>query len=231
MPIFTQGDRALLFIHVPKTGGAAIERLLVESGWAMSQYATANTEGPTTYPLRRCSPQHYHAALLKQLFHVGEFDLRFMLVREPIARFRSEYAFRRRDDSGSADLVSAWANDLLDRLPRRPYLRDNHLRAQHEFVVRDTEVYRFEDGLGAIASDLNERFDLGLDATVRHVRHKRGAQLQSRNVEVDPALEARLRDVYARDYTVFGYDGARPSGARPSGAGMPPHRLRELTSI
>lgn len=226
MPIFTKDDRAVLFVHVPKTGGTTLERLMIRAGWSMGLHATPSTEPPEHFRMRRCSPQHYHGALLQELLHVRRFELRFLVVRDPVARFRSEYAFRRSEPgAGSAEAVNAWAKESLDRWPVSPYLRDNHLRPQHEFLVPDTEIYRLEDGLDAIVEHLNDAFGLGLGSPsgIRRFKHSgAGSTLASSEVEIDAALGARLREFYARDFEVFGYAGV------PDPQGAPPHTLHRL---
>ena len=225
MPIFTKDDRSVLFVHVPKTGGTSLERLMIRAGWSMGLHATPTTEPREHFRLRRCSPQHYHGAILRELLHVRRFDLCFLVARDPIARFRSEYAYRRNEpDAGTAEAVNRWATDSFDRLPVSPYLRDNHLRPQHEFLVPGAHVYRLEDGLGAIADHLNAEFDLGIERSIRRFKHS-GTEntLASSAVEVDVALEARLREVYATDFAVFGYD----AGVVPP-TDVPPHTLHRL---
>lgn len=213
MPIFTKDDRSVLFVHVPKTGGTSLERLMIRAGWSMGLHATPTTEPREHFRLRRCSPQHYHGALLAELLHLRRFELSFLLVRDPIARFRSEYAYRSGDaDAGRAAAVNAWAKESFDRLPVSPFLRDNHLRPQHEFLVPGAHVYRLEDGLEAIADHLNAEFDLGIERSIRRFKHSgEDHALASRDVEVDAALEARLRKVYAEDFALFGYDAGRAS--------------------
>lgn len=224
MPIFTKDDRSVLFVHVPKTGGTSLERLMIRAGWSMGLHATPTTEPREHFRMRRCSPQHYHGALLQELVHVGRFDLVFLVVRDPIARFRSEYAFRRSEPgAGSAAAVNAWANDSFDRLPVSPYLRDNHLRPQHEFLLPGAQVYRLEDGLEPIADHLNAEFGLGIERSIKRFKHSgAGDGLASGDVEIDASLEARLRAVYAADYAVFGYAAGR---VPPS---VPQHTLHRL---
>src|SRR6476661_3118822 len=88
-----KNDRAVLFVHVPKTGGSTIEKLFTESGWAMRWQATRDS-APRLFAHLRVSPQHYHGALLQELVKPSSFDLTFLVVRDPVARFRSEFAMR-----------------------------------------------------------------------------------------------------------------------------------------
>ncbi|WP_182525555.1 sulfotransferase family 2 domain-containing protein [Nocardioides dongkuii] len=206
MPIFLRDGRAVLFVHVPKTGGTTIERLFTRSGWKMRYRATARTQ-PEVFPFLRCSPQHYHAAVLEEMFVPERFETTFLLTRDPVARFRSEYVMRNtRDPRTDAASVEQWADRALDRYRDDAYAFDNHLRPQSEFRVRGAEVYRLEDGMEAVVADLNERFGLGLDSEIPHSFHSaQRAGVASADVEVSPALTARLTDFYRTDYEAFGY--------------------------
>lgn len=206
MPTFKKDGRRLLFIHVPKAGGTSIERRLERAGWSMGFRATGATDDH--FGLRRVSPQHYHGAILREVLRLGRFDVIFMLVREPLARFRSEYAHRNREPGlGGAETVSAWADDVLARYERNPYVLDNHLRPQHEFLVPNTQVYRLEDGIETMLADLNERFDLGLPTRIgRRMDSNVEGRLGSGEVELTDDLVKRLQTMYAVDYETFGYD-------------------------
>ncbi|MFI2103371.1 sulfotransferase family 2 domain-containing protein [Isoptericola sp. NPDC019693] len=217
MPVFTRGERNVLFIHVPKTGGSAIEKHFVAAGWEMSYHDGRMPKGYPNY-LRRCTPQHMHGALLKEIFRLRRFDAVFAVVRDPVARFRSEYVMRHKQElTTSADAVEAWALERFEKFAVNPYVHDNHIRPQVEFLVKRALVYRMEDGLDAAVGDLNERFDLGLPAEVARVRtSERTRGISSSDVEVSASLERRLEEFYGDDFRRFGY--------RDVPLPLPPHR-------
>ncbi|TIC89221.1 sulfotransferase family protein [Nocardioides sp. GY 10113] len=206
MPVFLSAQQSVLFVHIPKSGGTTMERMFSATGWKMRFYNTAKTE-PRLMPLRRCSMQHYHGALLREMLDLPQFDLRFTVVRDPIARFRSEYMMRnRKDPRTDAASVEAWADRAFEQYAANPYVLDNHLRPQHEFLVDDVRVFRLEDGMeqavagveAALGVTLERDVNRGQDST-KHVG------IPSSAVEVSPALEERLRDFYAEDFRTFGY--------------------------
>jgi hypothetical protein len=206
MPVFANGDKTLLFVHVPKAGGSAIESLFTANGWKMSYRDGQMRKGsPNWY--RHCSPQHMHAAPLRETFRLERFDAIFMLVREPIARFRSEYIMRNakapRTDAAS---VEAWAEKRLRSFQRDPYVLDNHLRPQTEFLLPGALVHRFEDGLGALVEIVNRLHGLDLPLDIPHRRDSSSvAGVSSSQVEISPGLQTRLRAFYIQDMHAFGY--------------------------
>lgn len=206
MPIYVKGDKALLFIHIPKTGGTTIGDALLASGWRRSFQASPLND-PDSFHLRRVSPQHYHAELLKATLKITWFDVRFCVVRHPIDRFRSEYAMRRREPHlGAAHLVEEWALPRLDRCAQQPSFLDNHFRPQSEFIVPETVVYRYEDGVENAVDDLRDTHGVDVGAAVWK-RSSRGSatRLSSQDVEISDRLEERLREFYRRDFRRFGY--------------------------
>lgn len=202
MPVFLKDDTKVLFIHVPKTGGTAVEHLFRNAGYEIRLRQTKANSG-AMQELRRCSPQHMHASLLREILRLPLLDPVFMLVRDPIARFRSEYAMRQaksmRTDAAS---VEAWADQVLSDYARNPYTRDNHLRPQAQFRLPRTRVFRLEDGLEKLVVELNSSHALGLDTDVPRTMV---SPIRSSDVEISPRLERRLREVYAEDYEAFGY--------------------------
>ncbi len=206
VPVLTKAQQSVLFVHVPKAAGSTLERMFVRSGWKMTLRETRKTN-PRLMRLRRCSPQHYHAALLQELFDVDRFDAVFTVVREPVSRFRSEYLMRNHTDPRTdAASVDVWADTVLSQRETDPYVLDNHLRPQHEFVLPGSQVYRLEDGLEGAVAELNERFELGLNVRIpTALSSVRRAGVSSSALEVSDRLLATLRDVYAEDFTRFGY--------------------------
>lgn len=206
MPIFLREGRAVLFAHVPKTGGTSIERLFRRAGWE-THFRTTRRSDPTLFPVLRCSPQHYHASLLQELVAVERLDLAFLVTRHPLDRFRSEYVMRNvADPRTDAASVERWAARAFGAYRTNAFVYDNHLRPQREFEVPGARTYRLEDGLGAVVADLNERYDLGLDTDIPYSSHsRRRSAPPSSTVEVSPAVAELVATFYQEDFTRFGY--------------------------
>jgi len=208
MPVFRKDGKNILFIHVPKCGGSTIENAFRNSGYEVCDLERSAKRTSMNY-LRTCSPQHMHADLLERLFRIDRFDLVFMTVRHPVARFRSEYVFRNKrqpDLSPAAADVSAWAEKMFTRYQKDDFILDNHLRPQHEFWMPQATVYRLEDGLGAMLADLNERHELGVAQAPRALHSEKAVGFSSSAVELSAELKAHLADFYAGDFERFDYD-------------------------
>ena len=67
-------------------------------------------------------------------------------------------------------------------------------------------MFRLEDGLDTMMTSLNERFGLGVPNEVDHrLKSADRTGISSRDVEISPALEERLRGLYAEDFRQFGF--------------------------
>ncbi|WEG07907.1 sulfotransferase family 2 domain-containing protein [Microbacterium horticulturae] len=207
MPVFRKNGKNILFIHVPKCGGTSIENAFRDSGY-VTEYLDRKLGQKSMNHLRTCSPQHMHAAQLEEIFRLDRFDLVFMVVRDPVARFRSEYVYKHRKEktvSRRGDVVSAWARKQFRAYESNPYVLDNHLRPQHEFWMPAARVYRLEDGIDEMLSDLNRRFEIGVTAGGRALNSKKEAGFSSSEVEMPDELTEFVCDFYRDDFTRFGY--------------------------
>lgn len=225
MPIFRKDGKSILFVHIPKTAGSTIEQMFGKSGFDVL-YRDPHTRPGSVNRLRRCSPQHMHASMLAGLFRLEQFDAVFMTVRDPIARFRSEYAMRATSLVPSAEAVEQWADRAFADYNRDSFLFDNHLRPQVEFLLPGAHVYRLEDGLERAVADMSRR--LGIDVTTevpRAMDRARESGIPSSKVELSPRLIARLRAMYHQDFVAFGYPEPATSAAQPIGssATIPTH--------
>ena len=208
MPVFRKQGKAILFIHVPKTGGSAIERVFRDDGWSID-FLDGKVGAGTLNNLRRCTPQHMHARPLRQTFVLRRFDEIFLIVRDPVARLRSEYVWRHRKQDRidpRAAAVDAWTLRTFASYRRNNFLFDNHVRPQSDFVVPGATIHHFENGLNSVISDLNKRLDLDLPTVPPHVRSGSEQGVSSSAVEILEKTERRIRAFYREDYQRFGYD-------------------------
>lgn len=194
MPLIRLSDKVILFIHIPKTGGSTISDYFQQVGSVSLKYR--GRWGP-------CAPQHIHAEVIKRLVPDAFYDYSFAIVRNPYGRLLSEYKARRggRQSSGRTVSFSRWAMELSDKYAADPYVDDNHLRPQHEFLLDGTEVFRFEDGVAKVVKSVMDRMGLTPAMPVPHSN-------PSAEIKVRVTLEAmaRVKSFYAADFEKLGYD-------------------------
>ena len=199
MPLFTKADRSALYIHVPKTGGTSIEQFFIANGFAADYLDTGGTK--SLNPFRRCPPQHMHAEQLLAILRPARCGYIFATVREPLGRVISEYRMRAR---GHAEFprLPAWLDQSLKRYADEPFILDNHLRPQVQFMIPGCEVFRQEDGFGA---ELVDRFERQMQTQFE--RRTFAHNKPPKQVDVPPediaAIRRRVRDFYWEDYAAF----------------------------
>ena len=210
MPIFTKESLRVLFIHIPKTGGSSVEKIFERRGWKSDLIDKGSIVEPvSTNHLRKCSPQHMHGELLRANLRLDRFDYVFTVVRNPIQRFSSEYAFRKSKDlsiSNSQD-AEEWWQMQKHTLRSDPYSLDNHLRPQHEFPISGTEVFRLEEGLERVArkiADLDSSTNAQLSEETEYPAVNKSWNSDT-PVEISEKLKRELRSFYRKDFKKFGY--------------------------
>jgi hypothetical protein len=201
---FVRNECRVLFVHVPKTGGTSVERLFIEAGFERGLFATRDFEGP-------CSPQHYDAALLRERLALSDFDLVFTVVRHPLDRLLSEYNFRMNVRQRQKQLPPVefpeWLQQVMRRYKHNPYVQDNHLRPQSEFITERCIVLRYEAGLAPAMAKLvatSPLLQFAGDFGPMPRRQTTKEQFVTRdNVAVGDL--AQIRNWYARDFDELGY--------------------------
>lgn len=193
MPIFETPIGKVLFIHIPKTGGSTISREL-----ARHHQVTMNTN--SVWPGYECTPQHLHAGPLTELLQSTELAYVFTVVRHPVDRIRSEYNWNQRMRSIRMPFW-LWLRTKLMQMRNSPYLDDNHLRPQEEFLCLDTDVFRLEDGLDKVFRRLGE---------VTGADYAENPEARKVTDVAPPAVSTADRNLimkfYGNDFRRFGYD-------------------------
>ena len=194
-------ERAVVFVHPPRTGGSAVEGAVFLAGGE-------------AYP----GPQHLSAAAWRRRLG-GAFDkaFRFASVRNPYTRIIS---------ACEVEEVQRWVGGggfrrCVEKLAKRPAEAPLMLRPQADFLAA-------EDGtllVDALVRQESLGEDLRLleaEGSVRLRRPVPAKDLASRYIEVNVEawydgadLVAAVADVYERDFRLLGYDpAALPSMVR-----------------
>ena len=138
-----------------------------------------------------------HREIILTLFGDGFFDHSFAVLRDPVERLKSEYRHRAKRAASlgkQIDDFDTWAPRVLKRSLRKPYLFDNHIRPQSEFVFPGMRLFRFEDGLEPVFDWIDELSGFSEPATREWKRN-----LSHVSVGMSPATERVIRNFYAKD--------------------------------
>lgn len=200
MPFIEHEGRRFLFIHVPKTGGTTIERWLAE----IAPLAFRCTDIPNC---ARITPQHYTHNDISACFPPGWFDFKFTVVRNPFARIESEYRMRHllatSGPIGNFAPFGQWLERTLDQYRSNPWVLDNHIRPQVQFLGEGVHLYRLEEGMDTILRRVCAASGLPQPAGGRE-REMSSASFtgEVRWTEYEVGL---VQEFYARDFARFGY--------------------------
>ncbi|WJY22070.1 sulfotransferase family 2 domain-containing protein [Fontisubflavum oceani] len=215
MPLFHFADRSVFFGHIPKTGGSSVEEFLtphaesvelLDNGWTQKW----RRKGGHLDPQNRVSPQH--RTLPEVCDQISPDTLRFVIVRDPMARIVSEYRYQsqrnwRRKLLGRIGF-SRWLRICLAAYEADPNFMDGHFRPQHLYIDQETKVFRLEDGMEKVRDWLTDTLPIGRGLTIGH--EKRAA---SKNVKPSNKDRALVALFYREDYRVLGYDSPGPAGS------------------
>lgn len=209
MPLFVKNDVAVLYIHVPKTGGSSIEHFFELNGFHCEFRDAGQTFSFNKY--RHCSPQHMHAEQLHAAIRLRRVNYIFMTVRHPLSRLLSEFRTRVRDDRKPYRLMN-WVDQTFRAYIDDPFIIDNHIRPQSEFLIQGCDVFRQERGYAALSAKLEER--LGPIFPNRQIGHgNAGPDMAIGDAEIE-AIRPVVRQFYRQDFLTFGYKAA--PGAEPA---------------
>jgi hypothetical protein len=224
MPIYSKDGAHYLFIHIPKTGGTTIEAVFRKAGFEEYFRTTAGT---SVNRVMRCTPQHFHFRLLKSIFHLPKFRGIFTVVRNPYTRIQSEFSMRHRDPSkNNPHDVCAWIERVTHQQKQRPFLNDNHIRPQAEFLVPGCDVFKLENGLEAVFDGLHHKFGLILpyESDLRAMSSETRSGYRSADVLLTSKAIDLIDDFYRRDFETFEYKKLGLKAQRRA-------RLRQLFSF
>jgi hypothetical protein len=154
---------------------------------------------PTTHPSSLVSWQHLHADIYAKAIGPGFCDYAFTVVRNPYSRIASEYKMKG-GDAGGRRSFDDWFAKLTARFAESPYVRDNHLRPQSDFLSPNLEIFRFEDGLEAPLRAACKVLGTHPPDTMPHAR--RGSDSL---IECTPDSLRAVAEFYRQDFETLGY--------------------------
>ena len=199
MPICTK--RKLAFIHIPKTAGSSITKLL-DMG-ALENFFEVNYHA---YEFDGVSyaPQHLPPSLLGNLVPDFGSYTTFCFTRHPYAKAVSEYHWLRKDVDRRK--VRVFFEPLFRRWIRKELAKKDmdHKLPQSVYVKGCQHVFKFEE--------LHERWDeiakvMGLASSAKLPRLVVGRQNTERIAAgLSPKTKKLIQELYPNDFESLGYD-------------------------
>ncbi|GFD79982.1 hypothetical protein KUL118_28440 [Tenacibaculum sp. KUL118] len=214
MPLFSNKDLSILFLHIPKTGGTTIENWLCTTKRYKVQLF--NEKALTDVNV---TPQHLGYETVTSL--IGDFNdsdlYKFAVVRNPYERLISEFFYRLKLNhlylgKRPEQYFSCWVVHVLNKAKRHSSILDNHLRPQSFFVAQDVDIYKFEEGFDVIIESVAKRAKIAAPKAINphKVGTKKGVYWSSTAIEL-------VRKHYALDFENFNYTSQKCADYRFNG--------------
>lgn len=202
MPLYLNDQQAVLFFHIPKTGGTTIESWLNDSG--RYEQLLFSQKKPDDL---KVTPQHFGYETLTKITNgiSRSVEYKFAVVRNPFDRLISEFFYRiklNNIDLGKKpeELFSSWVIHKLTKYKKNNSILDNHLRPQSYFIGKDVEVFKFENGIQNAINSIGEKLGIEVQGRIEAKKVSVRKEVLWSKFAANLVLE-----VYAEDFEKFGY--------------------------
>lgn len=193
MPLYNIKGRTVLFIHIPKNAGTAVEELLAPY---LLGFLNRKFDG-RFFP---CSPQHFHAEILRDAVDLSAIDFSFLISRNPLDRIVSEYRFRQ-THFGEERSFENWVDSVFHHYRKNPFYLDNHIRPQVDFLLDEARVFRLEDGLNNLFREVSQK----LNFDVKKENFQRINESHASEVFVSEVTLNKITSFYEADFKQLKY--------------------------
>lgn len=230
MPIFKSNNRVGFYIHIPKTAGTSVTKILrsmnctvaldggnIESILQFSDIVQRNELLNSIHEHSPCNPQHIHKELYNSIIDHSKIDFNFTIIRDPEERILSEYCWINKNYSPSAEYCSGassydekqwvltddfslWLRETKKCYDEDPYVWDNHLRKQTDFILNDTKLFRF-DQISEIPGYLNE--SMGTSHHGIALPHLNKRKTRNEIINISDEDKELIRNWYKDDYELY----------------------------
>lgn len=190
-------EHNLLFIHIPKTGGTAIERALgIKAANRPDLFISKEKQvigGIKTVP------QHFTPNILRVRLgeDIYENSLKFTVVRNPYTRVLSEYFYRNK--SGNMNKFPKWfrgyygVRDHVHKIPQSRFVDSENITILRQETLQEDFSKFVSDNNLPIKSELG---------TVNRSKHDKRDLIK----EIPLPIIGRINNLFEEDFIRFGYE-------------------------
>jgi len=198
MPIFSNESSQLFFIHIPKCGGTSIEKYLQKKTGNIAFF----DPDPSCF---LCTPQHFDRSIISSLFPKNYNLKYFTIVRHPVTRLISEYFHVKKRKKNIIVDFNIWVENIFNSYISDSYVNDNHIKPQSLFIMPNTSVFKFEDGLEAPLQFATLNLNLEYTDLAEHEKNwkKDNIKVKKRTIEL-------IESFYQSDMKTFNYESLLP---------------------
>ena len=192
-----------IFIHIPKTAGTSIEKVLGIGGIqhkALRSHKITNVDGI------RCAPQHLTCSMLKE----NEFSkphwenyFKFSFIRHPYTRVLSEYFWVKGKTKKGIEFKSNDFTDFLNTYYKR--LDSDHKLSQYDYLtINGTLAIDFVGKFETLNDDFEKiKNKLNLSSSLPHT-HKSSNKIEYLSV-ISQKQKNKIYKLYEKDFFFFKY--------------------------
>lgn len=199
MPIYSKQKKHILFIHIPKSGGSSISKMFKDKRWEESYIIRGKSLDEIKYI--KCSSQHFHNEIIREIFNLNEFDKIFTLVRDPFERLKSEYYWQLKQNIISNIKPDDWFKEVLVEYKNNKFIYDNHIRPQNEFIFKQVKIFKIEEGIKSVYEYIFEQKPFIFFNETKLKKSKRNNLIEDQFSKI----KGKIKDFYAKDYDLFNY--------------------------
>ena len=207
MPFFKKDSRIINFVHIPKTAGTSILRLLKLNNWKEIKIDIIKTNHP-------------HRNQYKAISNDLEPEFEFCVIRDPLERFISGayqtlralkevdvlegLTFNEDRYELNNDKIVGFAHALFTKtFPEEGiYCDDNRWLPQARFISNNTEIFMFSD-LGKLVKILKNKKIISENSTLEKVNARSQIFTINPNWSLSPNTHSCFLEFYHDDYKIL----------------------------
>ena len=208
VPIFEKQGQRIAFIHIPKVAGTSIEELFKNNGWEMEFHARH-------YDPYTPSPQHLTYESLKEFVPDLDSLESFAVVRDPMARIRSEWQYQFAILKSTMLDFSDFIRHVECSLSVSKSYWDNHWRPQSDFLSDNmSRVFSLETMSSELPEFLEQKGIIRGGSIPHNNQSKRKKSRFKKFYDVSQETADRIKRIYRSDYNSFSRFGYTTDGIK-----------------